>query len=187
LRVIRVDDGPFEQWEPGLVVANGEIGELVVGGDNVSQQYFERPEENRLSKIADGPRLLHRMGDVGYLDANGRVWICGRKSQRVITHTETLFTVACEGVFNQHKSVFRTALVGLGKVGRQKPVICVELEAGVRASDSLRREILELGAADSQTGDIETLLFHPSFPVDIRHNAKIFREKLAVWAEEQLQ
>jgi stearoyl-CoA desaturase (delta-9 desaturase) len=30
------------------------------------------------------------------------------------------------------------------------------------------------------------LLIHRSFPVDIRHNAKIFREKLSVWAQKKL-
>ena len=37
------------------------------------------------------------------------------------------------------------------------------------------------------TRDINNILFHPAFPVDIRHNAKIFREKLAPWAKEQLK
>ena len=37
------------------------------------------------------------------------------------------------------------------------------------------------------TRRIETILFHPSFPVDIRHNSKIFREKLAVWAARKLR
>ena len=37
------------------------------------------------------------------------------------------------------------------------------------------------------TAMIETLLFHKAFTVDIRHNSKIFREKLAVWAEKKLK
>ncbi len=32
---------------------------------------------------------------------------------------------------------------------------------------------------------ITTILFHPEFPVDVRHNIKISREALAVWAAEQ--
>jgi hypothetical protein len=36
------------------------------------------------------------------------------------------------------------------------------------------------------TGSIETILFHQGFPVDVRHNSKIFREKLSVWATRQL-
>jgi hypothetical protein len=48
-------------------------------------------------------------------------------------------------------------------------------------------EIKNLAAGSSLTEDIRHFLFHHDFPVDIRHNAKIFREKLAVWAEIELQ
>ena len=43
-----------------------------------------------------------------------------------------------------------------------------------------------MGGSHAVTAGIGTFLFHDDFPVDIRHNAKIFREKLAVWAAEQL-
>jgi hypothetical protein len=46
--------------------------------------------------------------------------------------------------------------------------------------------LLALGARQAHTRAIQTILFHPNFPVDIRHNAKIFREKLALWAARQL-
>jgi hypothetical protein len=48
-------------------------------------------------------------------------------------------------------------------------------------------EIKELAGSSSLTGTIENFLLHPAFPVDIRHNAKIFREKLAVWAETAVE
>jgi len=51
----------------------------------------------------------------------------------------------------------------------------------------IEKELLKLGGQRSLTADVKTILFHPSFPVDIRHNSKIFREKLTVWATEQLQ
>ena len=62
------------------------------------------------------------------------------------------------------------------------PALCVELEPGHGVSDALVRELRELGAAFPHTRGITDILFHPSFPVDVRHNAKIFREQLAVWA-----
>jgi hypothetical protein len=49
----------------------------------------------------------------------------------------------------------------------------------------IRAELLALAKTSLLTEKIETVLFHPQFPVDIRHNAKIFREKLAVWAQRQ--
>jgi hypothetical protein len=72
-------------------------------------------------------------------------------------------------------------------MGNQHPVICIELEPGVTTNHrQLRRELLDSAACHPHTREISTILFHPAFPVDIRHNAKIFREKLAVWAAEQL-
>jgi acyl-coenzyme A synthetase/AMP-(fatty) acid ligase len=102
----------------------------------------------------------------------------------VRTADRTLFTVPCESVFNTHPEVFRTALVGVGETGSELPVLCVELEAGVgRAQhDRIRTELLELGSGFENTEGIGTVLFHPGFPVDIRHNAKIGRGALAAWA-----
>jgi hypothetical protein len=99
-----------------------------------------------------------------------------------------MFTIPAEGVFNTHSAVFRTALVGLGALGSQLPVLCVELETklGKEEQELVRAELLELGSRYPHTKNIQKILFHPAFPVDIRHNAKIFREKLAVWAKGQL-
>lgn len=187
LAVIEITDDPISTWSDELLVPTGTIGELVVWGPNVSRAYWGRPEANRLAKIqGEEGEIRHRMGDVGYLDSEGRVWFCGRQSQRVITPSGTLFTVPCEGIFNAHPRVFRSALVGVGQAPEQRPVLCVELEAGEGNSEDLKGEILQLGAAYPQTRDIKDLLFHPSFPVDVRHNAKIGRERLALWAGKQV-
>jgi acyl-coenzyme A synthetase/AMP-(fatty) acid ligase len=123
------------------------------------------------------------MGDLGYLDEKGRIWFCGRKSHRVVTPNGTMYTIPCEGVFNAHPAVNRTALVGVQRGGVTEPVLCVEREKGTSiAQEQLRAELLALGTAHPHTKGIKTILFHPAFPVDLRHNAKIFREKLAVWA-----
>ncbi len=191
LVVIRIDDGPIPLWSEDLRVEMGEIGELVVWGPNVSKEYFGLPEANDLAKIQGPEGIRHRMGDLGFMDEEGRVWFCGRKSQRVITPQGPLFTVACEGIFNEHPKVYRSALVGVGEPPQQRPVLCVELEANEKKKDKgspqLRKEILDLGAHDAQTKQIRTLLFHPSFPVDVRHNAKIFREQLARWARSRCE
>jgi acyl-coenzyme A synthetase/AMP-(fatty) acid ligase len=135
-----------------------------------------------------GERVVHRMGDVGYFDAQGRLWFCGRKTQRVETADGPLYTEQVEPIFNTHPDVKRTALVGVGTQGRQEPVLCYELQPNVpairRASvvDALRA----MATAHAHTARIERFLCHPTFPVDIRHNAKIGREKLAVWAAAQV-
>ena len=45
---------------------------------------------------------------------------------------------------------------------------------------------MELASQHRHTQHIETFFLHQSLPVDIRHNAKIFREKLAIWAANRL-
>ena len=189
LNIIPISDTPISQWSSSLPLPAGTIGEIAVRGPQVSSAYLNRHEATRMAKIPDpSGGIWHRMGDVGYLDEGGRVWFCGRKSHRVVTPQDTLYTIPVEGVFNTHPKVFRTALVGLGAPGSQQPVLCVELEqkCGKAGLDRIRLELLELGNAYPHTRGIRKILFHPAFPVDIRHNAKIFREKLALWAGGKL-
>ena len=188
VEIIRITDDPIPEWSDDLLLPQGGIGEITVSGPVVTPGYHQRPRSTELAKIYDPNTgtLRHRMGDLGYLDAQGRVWFCGRKSHRVVTPNQTFFTIPCEAIFNVHPGVERTALVGTPKSGVNQPVLCVELAAGCkRGREALRGELLELGARHSHTRPIKTLLFHPGFPVDVRHNAKIFREKLAVWAAKQ--
>ena len=188
VEVIRIDDEPIETWNESLRVPPGEVGEIAVKGPVVTRSYFNRGAATKLAKIAvpDSDELYHRMGDLGYFDDEGRLWFCGRKSHRVVVGDETYYTIPCEGVFNAHPKVYRSALVGATRPSGIEPIVVVELETDVRESNELRQELLELGAAQPHTKKIQTLLFHKSLPVDIRHNSKIFREKLAVWATERL-
>lgn len=189
VRIIRIDDGPIEQWSDTLLVNEGDIGEIAVCGEIVTQRYFERPRQDALSKIKNNGRIWHRMGDLGWMDSKDRIWFCGRKGHRVITAEQEFFTIPCEAIINNHPAVFRSALVGIGTAPQQQPVICIELEPENRNDDReiLVRELLELAQEHTLTEKMDTFLFHPGFPVDVRHNSKIFREKLAVWAEKKLK
>ena len=188
LAVIKVVYGPIQVWSDDLLMKSGEIGELVVSGANVSRTYWNG-RENELTKLpAIRGTILHRTGDLGYIDDRGYVWFCGRKSQRVITPSETLYTVPCERVFDQHPSVRRSALVGVGKPSNQRPVLCVELENGSqqKRARQIEHELIKLAEPYPHLRQIETILFHPDFPVDARHNAKIIREKLSIWAAKRI-
>lgn len=189
VRIIPINDDPIERWSDDLTLPVGQIGEIAVAGPVVTHEYFKDPSASRLAKIHDTDRIFHRMGDVGYFDDQGRLWFCGRKAHRVITETETLFTIPCEAIFNQHPRVARSALVGVGQPGQQTPVLCIELESANPVPDhrQLTDQLLALGQANDKTKSIRTVLYHPAFPVDVRHNAKIFREKLTRWASEQLR
>jgi olefin beta-lactone synthetase len=188
IRIIQISDDPIPEWSDRLMVEDGDIGEITVKGDLVTRQYFEKPRADALAKIKDGASTCHRMGDLGWKDKKGRIWFCGRKSHRVTTAHGTLFTIPCEAIFNGHPDVFRSALVGVGQSPGQEPVICIELEPGKsrRKKKAIKKELAAMAKAHEHTKQIENILFHRAFPVDIRHNSKIFREKLAVWAEKKL-
>jgi olefin beta-lactone synthetase len=191
VEVIRITDEPVAAWSEELRLADGEVGEIAVQGPVVTRIYFNRPDATDLAKIADGTSgILHRMGDLGYVDAQGRLWFCGRKAHRVAASSGTLFTISCEAVFNTHPEVNRTALVGVGPAGSARPVLCVEPKRWPLSKTDRARLVEELravGAGFEHTRAITTILFHKAFPVDIRHNAKIFREKLAAWAARRVR
>ncbi len=183
VRIIRITDAPIPTWSDDLEIPRGEIGEICVSGPVVTWEYKEEPEHTAAAKIWREGEPFHRMGDLGFLDEAGRLWFCGRKSHRVrVADGSEMYTVPCEAIFNEHPAVYRTALVGV----EGEPVIVVELEPGGEVDRTVvADELLALGAANPLTRRIQRVLFHPAFPVDVRHNAKIHRGELADWAKGQ--
>ena len=127
-KVIRITDGPIATIAETEELPLGQTGELIVRGPVVTSEYVTRVEANAEHKIKDGESVWHRMGDVGYFDDTGRFWFCGRKAHRVRTQNGTMFTIPCESIINTHEKVYRSALVGVGEPGNQRPVIIVVQE-----------------------------------------------------------
>lgn len=192
VKIIEITEGPIAALSDVKELPPGEIGEIIVKSASTTREYFRRSEATRLAKIPDGESFWHRMGDVGYLDPEGKLWFCGRKAHVVETKTGPRYSVCCEAIFNEHPHIFRSALVGVGPKPEQTPVIIIEFEGGRGPFENDIEEIEfyceleELAASHEITQDIKEFLYHPSLPVDIRHNVKINRELLAKWAAEQL-
>ena len=191
----RADGNLKVELQRGTGIAPNVIGEFVVRGPVVTPRYFRNPQATALAKIHDPVtgETLHRMGDVGYIDDQGRLWFCGRKSQRVVTAHGTLFTDMVEPVFNTVEGVVRTALVGLTRNNVTRPVLLVEIERvggyWIKMDSEFWKELYERLEAKAKehphTSMIDCFLEYPGkFPVDVRHNSKIFREKLAKWVDE---
>jgi acyl-CoA synthetase (AMP-forming)/AMP-acid ligase II len=185
IRILQVTDEPMPSWSDALEAPAGAIGEIAVTGLQISREYRDLPDANARSKIRDGDRIWHRMGDLGRLDAEGRLWFCGRKAHRVQVRDGWIPSVPVEQVFNAHPAVFRTALVGVGPPGDALPVLCVELEAGAAWSPALEDELRALAASTVWADVVTRFLPHPGFPTDARHNSKIRNEDLAAWAATQ--
>ncbi|GIU44801.1 peptide synthase [Shewanella sairae] len=197
LKIIDIDEQPIAKWCDELSLPANQIGEIVVKGPMVSRAYYQRDSATQAAKMQDGDNIRHRMGDLGYLDDDGLLWMCGRKAHRVdadalaVTNNQPkrYYSIPCERIFNTHSDVKRSALVAVVVAGKVTPLICIELKQSVACSLSgvLYSELKAIAEQHAQTQGIERFLIHPDFPVDIRHNAKIFREKLAVWAQKQIK
>lgn len=194
VRIIAITDDALPDWSGVQELGPEAIGEITVAGPTATDEYFRRPEATALAKIRErlpdgSERIVHRMGDLGRFDAQGRLWFCGRKSHRVRTPEGNLYTEQVEPVFNTHPEVARTALVGVGEPGRQEAVLCVEMAPHLPRSDHERvlAELRHLANGFVHTARVRHFLVHDGFPVDIRHNAKIGREALATWAAKALK
>lgn len=188
LKIIEATDSVLRDLTDCTILGPGQIGEIIVKGDVVTSAYDGNEEQNLASKIKDEDGFWHRIGDVGYLDDVGRLWFCGRKAHRVFSRQGIMYTICCEALINCHPDVFRAALVGIAtEPGYQIPVIIVELHKPItRSQKDILAEVRDICTASGLLANVEHILVHDSFPVDIRHNAKIFREKLSVWAQNQV-
>jgi len=190
-KVIKIRDDELRDIEDTIELVPGEIGELIVRGPVVTSHYVTHEKETRLHKIKDGSGFWHRMGDVGYFDQTGRFWFCGRKSHRVQLAQKTLFTIPTEALINLHPRIYRSAVVQVDNQGISEAAIVVECWPDSKPSshtdkEQLLSELKQLASENDLTSVITHFLVRDALPVDIRHNAKIFREKISVWAQKKL-
>lgn len=189
VRIIPAIDGAIATFDEIAPLAAGVPGEICVCGPTTTHAYFNDVPATEAAKIRDGAdgSIWHRMGDLGYIDSAGKLWFLGRKAERVETAAGTLFTEACEPIFNTHADVFRTALIGLGARGNETPAIVVELRAGTprKRIPAILRELRAMAQQNDTTRAIEHFFVYPKrFPVDVRHNAKIHRLALKKYYEK---
>lgn len=153
----------------------GEIGEIIVSSPTTTKAYFNMKDKTESAKILDGFKVWHRMGDMGYLDKNGMLWFCGRQSHVVKTSAECFYTIPCEAIFNQHKSVNKSAIIQY----HDSCALVIEMSKSNKLSfGKLKDELLAIGKQFEHTKNIKTFFLYNKFPVDVRHNIKIDRLKL---------
>lgn len=169
----------------GEPCAAGEIGELWVSGPTVSPGYLHATSDRTTKRIVEGTRW-HALGDVGYVGRSGMAYFCGRLAHVVLTG-RLLCPIPVERIVNQLGGVKRSALVSLGD--GVAGVVVEPTDAAILADtarvDDLVGRVKSALASAPLTTDITSVFVHPSFPVDGRHNAKIFRDKLSVWAQNE--
>jgi acyl-coenzyme A synthetase/AMP-(fatty) acid ligase len=169
----------------------GVTGEVVVHAEHVKLRYDALWATQSAGVTADGG---HRTGDVGHMDASGRLWVEGRLVHVVSTPRGPLTPVGVEQLVEELPQVSRAAVVGVGPAGTQAVVVVVEPAAErARAGSRKRSGLAEPALAAAVRASAATIAPHvaavlvvPALPVDIRHNSKIDRTRLAAWAEQML-
>lgn len=182
IRIIPIDDKTLNKLPEEL--KTGEIGEIAVSAPYISKSYLNNPSATTQAKILHQGEIWHRMGDLGYKDENARLWFCGRKVERVQSIRGTFFTDCCEAIFNTHKDVFRSALIGFCSDTGIVPAIVIEPNKNLQNKHSLFIELRALGRTYPCTKYIEHFCIFKKFPVDVRHNAKIHRLSLTRYFNE---
>jgi len=173
----------------GMAVSSAEVriyneDEIIVSGITTTREYYNEVEATRESKLQIDGRLWHKVGDVGYIDEENRIWFWGRKVHVVDLGGVKMYSTPCETVFNRIKDVKRTALIGPKIEGKVVPSLVVELKDGsTKMTSELLAELEKTRDEYEHTKPIEKFFMHKSFPVDARHNIKIDRTLLNEWVE----
>ncbi len=183
LKIIKSNNDIIDSLKHVQVLAPFEIGEIIVTGANVTENYYENERATILAKIRDGNNIWHRMGDVGYLDEQGLLWFCGRKAHVVSYQSQFFYPIQIEAIYNQHPKVKRSALVAHPKTG--VPTMVIERHDRVTdLNDLFLMDMRNLSQNNKPTKTIKNFFAVNDFPVDTRHNIKIDRIKLAEMIKE---
>lgn len=178
LRIVPLDFDPDDVPDP---VACGVTGEILIRAPWVSEGYLGLWATQRAARPGAGD--WHRSGDVGHLDAAGRLWVEGRAVHVVDAAGGPISPVPVERAVERALGLRRSAAVGVGPAGNQQLVVVLEMPGAVA------------GPADPATAErvraavgrpVASVLAAPGLPVDIRHNAKIDRTAVAAWADDLL-
>ncbi|MPV88230.1 alpha/beta fold hydrolase [Georgenia ruanii] len=181
VRIVPLDDQGQATGRP--TDEAGITGEVLVTAPHLKDRY------DRLWATQDASATWpgwHRTGDVGHLDAAGRLWIEGRVSHVIVTPDGVVTPVQLENDVLALPAVRRAAVVGVGPVGAQQVVVVVEtdpeMDPGARHRPALAPAGLARAVRSVAAVPVAAVLRLPEVPTDVRHNSKVERARIAAWA-----
>ena len=118
--------------ENGVEVSSGEVGELIVRGENVTPGYYQNAEET--NRVLKGSWLF--TGDMARIDDEGYVYIVDRKKDLIIRGGFNVYPRDVEEILNAHEQVVEAAVVGVPdeRVGEEM-VACVVKKPGSEVTE----------------------------------------------------
>jgi len=156
----------------------GRVGEIWVSGEHVARHYFANPHAESKNKFIDVDGILwHRMGDLGYMDGAGRLWLSGRVNTVIMRDGSPIYPVPIEMLIETLPFVHRAALVGFPdpQLG-ERSVLIVEFVTNVVKSDGWRSQLRLLCAEHGLI--VDEVHSIRRMPVDARHNSRIDYRRL---------
>lgn len=191
----------------------GVTGEILVSAPHVKDRYDTLWVTEEQSISTPG---WHHTGDVGHLDASGRLWVEGRLAHVLLTSQGVLTPVAAEQSAESLPEVRRAALVAVGPAGTAAPVLVIEASANTAALEARQSasafkralinrvpgahrfpvaegvapfelsQLVRQKVAEDTGVELAAVLVVHEHPTDIRHNSKIDRPALGEWAAKVL-
>ncbi|WP_322409814.1 alpha/beta fold hydrolase [Microbacterium invictum] len=167
--------------------APGVLGEILVSAPHLKDHYDRLwlTDREAARGVPDDGGRWHRTGDVGHLDAEGRLWVEGRVPHVLVTADGPLAPVGPEQQVERVDGVRRAAVVGVGPHGLRQAVAVIETSPTAKAPGLASPELAARIRAATDT-PLVAVLAVPALPTDIRHNSKIDRTRLSGWAERVL-
>lgn len=172
LKIIKISKEPvsFQGWQ-GLEITPGQAGEIIVSGKHVCRDYFNNLEAGRENKIIDNQGIVwHRMGDTGYLDKDGLLWLVGRLHSTIIRAGVIIHAQLIE---QQLTALFpesgKIAVLGMAdSVLGEHVALVFERTAALPAQQEMPLHL------QGQNITFDALYVTPAaLPLDPRHNTKI--------------
>ncbi len=147
----------------------GEIGEIIVSGDHVLKSYFKAPDAWKQNKIMVGNKLWHRTGDSGFVDKEGKLYLCGRTKQLIKqSNGEYLSPFVLEGRLQEINEI------SIGTILQKNDGLMILAETKSNSNKELIltkiKKLLPSGIKEIKLVDL--------IPRDPRHHSKIDYEKL---------
>ena len=158
---------------------HGATGEIFVTGPWLSVGYDQHWARNKEARVHYAGREWHRTGDVGHVQDG--LFVEGRIAHVIEIDDTQVTPVPIEQAVEEILPGVTAAAVGATTHGQHTLVVVLCDGASTGVADLATEKIVR-----SVAPQVTTVLYKKALPVDRRHNSKIDRIALSVWATEQL-
>ena len=173
---IELDDQGWQKW----MIPEGELGELVVSGPHVCQDYYKNPAAFKRNKIKDAHgRVWHRTGDVGLLDESNRLWIAGRVHNVILREKTYLFPLHAETLLKTLGFVNQAAYVGIDdETLGERTCVTISLRRGFGVENPMHYLGQIHALFKMHELPVDEIRIFDDIPMDSRHHSKVDYGKL---------